>query len=73
MVKEFLKKNKHRKIPVESDGITTEKWMRRFLSGRDDQRIWISKEELEALMAEMEEKDELIKKVLSDKEEKSGI
>lgn len=70
---ELFKKNKHRKIPVESDGITTEKWMRRFISGRDDQRIWISKEELGALMAEMEEKNDLIKKLLSEKEDKNGI
>lgn len=70
---ELFKKNKHRKLLVESDGITTEKWMRRFLSGRDDQRIWISKEELGVLMAEMEEKNDLIKKLLSEKEDKNGI
>ncbi|MBI5873478.1 MAG: hypothetical protein HZB36_04965 [Candidatus Omnitrophica bacterium] len=66
---DLIKKQADEKRRISDKGEIEEKWWRRFLLGQTPQRIWVSRDEFDVLIQEMEKKDELIRQLLEKENE----
>jgi hypothetical protein len=66
---DLIKKQTEERRRISDKGEIEEKWWRRFLLGQTPQRIWVSRDEFDVLIEEMEKKDEKIRQLLEKEKE----